>query len=439
MDVAQYLRAVESAHLNNEYGFLTEVSGLMLKGYLPGSRIGSLVEITAFDQSQKFLAEVVGFQNQTVMMIPLENVYNISHGCQIKLLESDVYVDVSLDMMGKVLSPTGKILNGDSANIQGKSQKWLLYGSSCNPLQRQIIGDRLETGIRVIDALMTLGRGQRIAIMAGSGVGKSMLLAQIARASSADVNVIALIGERGREVREFIENELGEEGFSKSVVVVATSDQSPLLRMRGAFYASAIAEFFSSQGKHVLLMMDSITRFAMAQREIGLSLGEPPTTKGYTPSVLSLLPKLLERAGNFEQGSITGLYTVLTEGDDVNDPIADTVRSIVDGHIVLSRSLANRAHFPAIDVLSSSSRVMKNVVNREHLNKANQFKAALSLYQSYEDLIQIGAYKRGQNHRLDQIIDHYAQIEQFLKQGFDENAHYSDSLNQLDHILSLLE
>jgi flagellum-specific ATP synthase len=282
-----------------------------------------------------------------------------------------------------------------------------------------------------------MGLGQRVGIMAGSGVGKSMLLGQMTKSSQADVNVIALIGERGREVREFIENDLGPEGLSKTVLVVATSDQSPLLRIRGAFLATAIAEYFSSLGKNVLLLMDSVTRFAMAQREIGLSVGEPPATKGYTPSVFSMLPRLLERAGNFVgEGSITGLYTVLVEGDDMNDPLGDTVRSIVDGHLVLTRKLANQGHFPAIDVLQSSSRVMKNVVDSKHFAMASFLKESIALYREFEDLIQIGAYKEGQNPQLDSVVRHWSYIQSFLRQDFNTAVNFEETSGLLNELVS---
>jgi flagellum-specific ATP synthase len=293
----------------------------------------------------------------------------------------------------------------------------------------------MSLGVRSIDAMLTLGRGQRIGVMAGSGVGKSVLIGMMARSSQADVNVIAMVGERGREVREFIENTLGVEGLRKSVLVVATSDQSALVRTRAAFVATTVAEYFAGQGKNVLLVMDSVTRFAMAQREIGLNVGEPPATKGYTPSVFALMPKLLERAGNFEKGSITGLYTVLVEGDDMNDPIGDTVRSIVDGHIVLTRSLAQRGHFPAVDVLQSTSRVMRNVVTEEHFQAAVKTREMLAIYKEAEDLINIGAYKMGSNPKIDQAIRLESGIEKMLKQDVGDSTDFETTKAMLAHLV----
>ncbi len=310
-----------------------------------------------------------------------------------------------------------------------------IYAQNVNPLKRPPIHQALGLGVRSIDGLVTIGQGQRIGVMAGSGVGKSVLMGMMARSSQADVNVIAMVGERGREVREFIEQTLGEEGLKKSVLIVATSDQSPLLRMRAAFIASSIAEYFCGTGKDVLLMMDSVTRFAMAQREIGLNVGEPPTSKGYTPSVFSLLPRLLERAGTYEgRGSITGLYTVLVEGDDMDDPIADAVRSIVDGHIVLDRKLAQRGHFPAVDVLQSTSRVMRNVVSPDHVRRARMIREQLAVYRDAEDLINIGAYRAGSNAKIDQAVRMQPQIEDFLRQEIGETTDFPTMENMMMEI-----
>jgi flagellum-specific ATP synthase len=311
-----------------------------------------------------------------------------------------------------------------------------LYNEVRNPLARRPIREPLDLGVRSINGALTVGQGQRLAIMAGSGVGKSVLLGMMARYTNADVNVIALVGERGREVREFIEHDLGPEGMKKSVVVCVTSDQSPLLRMRGAFVATAIAEFFAAQGKNVLLMMDSVTRFAMAQREIGLSTGEPPSSKGYTPSVFSILPKLLERAGSFEgEGSITGFYTTLVEGDDMNDPIGDAVRSIVDGHIVLSRTLAHKGHYPAIDILQSASRVMRNVASPEHVKMAQKMREILATYREAEDLINIGAYKPGSNPRIDKAVKFIDGVNAFLKQQVEDPTDFNQCLRQMQGLL----
>jgi flagellum-specific ATP synthase len=327
----------------------------------------------------------------------------------------------------------GRIINGQGEPIDDLgplllAEEAALYTEAETPMKRELIREPLSLGVRAIDGLLTVGKGQRVAIMAGSGVGKSMLLGQMARSATADVNVIALIGERGREVKEFIEHSLGPTGLARSVVVAVTSDQSPLVRMRGAFLATAIAEYFAQQGQSVFLMMDSVTRFAMAQREIGLSSGEPPASKGYTPSVFSLLPKLLERAGHFTNGgSITGLYTVLVEGDDMDEPIADAVRSIVDGHIVLDRKIAQRAHFPAIDILQSTSRVMRSVVSSQHSRWAQSFRESLAVYRDAEDLINIGAYKNGTNPKIDRAIQLIDKINQFLRQDVEETTSFADT------------
>jgi len=329
-------------------------------------------------------------------------------------------------LLGRVLDGMGRPIDRKGAIISQFEKK--IYSESVNPLDRPPIDQVMSLGVRSIDAFSTLGRGQRVGIMAGSGVGKSVLLGMMAKNATADVNVIAMIGERGREVREFIEHTLGPEGLAKSVVVVATSDQNALMRTRAAFVATTIAEFFSGQGKDVLLFMDSVTRFAMAQREIGLSVGEPPTSKGYTPSVFSLLPKLFERAGRFENNSsITGLYTVLVEGDDFNDPISDSVRSIVDGHIVLTRELAQKGHFPAVDVLQSTSRVMRQVAGMDQVKLASFLKELLATYKEAEDLINIGAYKSGQNKKLDLAIQLKDHIDHFLRQDLEESQSFEET------------
>lgn len=411
-----------------DIGKITQVTGLSLIGYLPGACLGSLVEVYP-SKGKKFLAEVVGFKEKEVVLMSLGEIKGVAPGSKIVLLSSKAEVPVGDGLLGRVIDPLGNPI--DEKGYLETDNEVSLYNETVNPLWRPPISDPLELGIRAIDGLLTVGKGQRVSIMAGSGVGKSVLLGMMAKNTEADVNVIALIGERGREVREFIEHSLGEEGLKKSVLVVATSEQSPLVRMRGAYYATSIAEYFSSQGKNVLLMMDSVTRFAMAQREIGLSIGEPPTTKGYTPSVFSQLPKLLERAGNFEKGSITGLYTVLVEGDDMDDPIGDSVRSIVDGHIVLDRSLANKGHFPAIDVLRSASRVMKNVVSDDHLHFALEVRKNISVYREAEDLINIGAYKPGSQPKIDTAIRVKDQIDGFLQQSVKESPDLQDHVTSL--------
>lgn len=420
-------------HLSRESGKVTEVIGMLIRGTLPGASVGSVVQIHPSGLDKSFYAEVVGFKDRQVLMMPLGNMQGVSMGSRIIMTRSVASVKASEKLLGRIVDGMG--LPIDRSEEIEDFKEIPIYAEARNPLDRRPIRTPMDLGIRAINGALTVGQGQRVAILAGSGVGKSVLLGMIARYTSADVNVIALIGERGREVREFIENDLGPEGMQKSVIVSVTSDQSPLLRMRGAYIAVALAEYFSSLGKNVLLMMDSITRFSMAQREIGLSMGEPPSTKGYTPSVFSTLPKLLERAGSFEgEGSITGLYTTLVESDDINDPIGDAVRSIVDGHIVLSRSLAQKGHFPAIDVLQSASRVMRSVANSQHVNYAQKLRENLAVYKEAEDLINIGAYKSGANPKIDEAISNIDKIQSYLKQKVEERSNFSMSINELSKL-----
>jgi flagellum-specific ATP synthase len=406
----------------------------MIKGTLPGAGLGSLCEVFPTGTERSFLAEVVGFKEKHVLLMPLQEMRGVGLGARIVLKRQTATVKVGRELLGRIIDGLAQPIDGKE-NIDSE-REISIYSDIRNPLARRPIKDPLDLGVRAINAGLTVGRGQRVGIMAGSGVGKSVLLGMMARYTKADVNVIALIGERGREVREFIENDLGPEGLKKSVIICVTSDQSPLIRMRGAFVATAIAEYFSSLGKNVLLMMDSITRFSMAQREIGLSAGEPPASKGYTPSVFSMLPKLLERAGSFEnEGSITGLYTVLVEGDDMDDPIADAVRSIVDGHFVLSRNLAQKGHFPAIDILQSASRVMRAVVTPEHIRLSQKLRENLAIYKDAEDLINIGAYKPGSNPKIDKAVKVNEALTDFLKQRVEEGTDFNQSLRQLQGIL----
>ncbi len=429
----RYERHLRQSRLSNDIGKVVESSGLIIRGHLPGAWVGTVCELTSAAQGKKFLAEVVGFQGRSMIMMPLEDIRGLNPGARIHIAKQSASVRVGPNLLGRVI-------NGIAIPMDGKGEieantEVSLYREVRNPLERRPIREPLDLGVRALNGLLTIGRGQRVGFLAGSGVGKSVLMGMMARNSKADVNVIAMIGERGREVREFIENDLGPEGLAKSVVVAVTSDQSPLLRMRGAFLASAIAEYFADQGKDVLLMMDSVTRFAMAQREIGLSVGEPPATRGYTPSVFSNLPRLLERAGSFENGgSITGLYTVLVESDDMDDPIGDAVRSIVDGHVVLSRGFAQRGHFPAIDVLQSSSRVMRNVTSPEHILWAQKFRELLANYRDAEDLINIGAYKSGSNPKVDEAVRLHDQMEHFLKQNVDDPCDLKTTLQILADI-----
>ncbi|MFN3454349.1 MAG: FliI/YscN family ATPase [Pseudobdellovibrio sp.] len=433
LNLGKYEEILNNCHLTKDSGKVTEVTGLLIKGFLPGASVGSVCSIETPHLSKPLLAEVVGFKDRQVLMMALHEMRGVSLGCKINLSRSVATVRVSDELLGRVVDGMG--LPIDDGPELHNFKEFPLYADVVNPLRREPIREPLDVGVRAINSAITAGRGQRVAIMAGSGVGKSVLMGMMAKQTEADVNVIALIGERGREVREFIEHELGEEGMRKTVVVCVTSDQSPLLRMRGAYVATAIAEYFAKNSKNVLLVMDSVTRFAMAMREIGLSIGEPPTSRGYTPSVFSTLPKLLERAGNFENaGSITGFYTTLVEGDDMNDPIGDSVRSIVDGHIVLSRSLAQKGHFPAIDVLQSASRVMKAVTSSDHSKMASKMRELMATYKEAEDLINIGAYKAGANPKIDRAVKSIDQINEFLKQKTTETGTMSQCLRTLQQI-----
>jgi flagellum-specific ATP synthase len=432
----KYETAVSRNPLFHDSGKITKVVGFLMEGYLPGAWLGTVCEVYPSNGEKPFLAEVVGFREKSVLLMPLGELRGVGMGARVVLSKREATARVGPRLLGRVLNGLGEPMDGkgDLHTIDEVS----IYSPTENPLTRPPIRKSLDLGVKCINGLLTAGMGQRVGIMAGSGVGKSVLLGMIARTTTADVNVIALIGERGREVREFIENDLGPEGLARSVIICATSDQSPVVRMRGAFVATAISEYFCAMGKNVLLMMDSITRFSMAQREIGLSVGEPPATKGYTPSVFSLMPKLLERAGIFEnKGSITGLYSVLVEGDDMDDPIADAVRSIVDGHIVLARSLAQRGHYPAIDVLQSTSRVMRNVTSPEHYEIAMRFREIMAVYREAEDLINIGAYRKGSNPKIDRAIQVHDDIEAFLKQEIGTRGSIDDSIRMMDEILRM--
>lgn len=430
LDLEKYENILENTHRTRDSGKVIEVSGLLIKAFLPGATIGSIAEVFPSSGDRSFFAEVVGFKDRAVLMMALGESRGVGLGAKLVLRKSTATVRVGEGLLGRVVDGIGTPIDG--LGPVENLREIPIYNEVRNPLNREPIRKPLDLGVRAINGLLTVGQGQRVGIMAGSGVGKSVLMGMMARYTSADVNVIALIGERGRELREFIEQDLGPEGLKKSIIVVATSDQSPLVRMRGAFVATAIAEHFASAGKNVLLLMDSVTRFAMAQREVGLSVGEPPASKGYTPSVFSTLPKLLERAGSFEgEGSITGLYTVLVEGDDMNDIIGDAVRSIVDGHIVLSRALAQKGQFPAIDVLQSASRVMRACVGPEHVNAAQKFREILATYREAEDLINIGAYKPGSNPRIDHAVKMYEMLIGFLKQRVEEPSTFEETYHAL--------
>ncbi len=414
-------------------GKVTKIVGLVIEGYCPQSTIGSICEVMPLYGGSPVLAEVVGFREMVALLMPLGEIHGLGIGSLINVLDVNAYIEVGPSLLGRVVDALAMPLDGKGPLKCTEKQE--LYRLPPSPMERSQISDVLDLGIRSINGLLTCGQGQRMGIMAGSGVGKSVLLGMMARNTEADVNVIALIGERGREVREFVENDLGLEGLSRSVIVTVTSDQSPLLRMRGAFSAMAMAEYFCEQGQNVLLMMDSVTRFAMAMREIGLAVGEPPTTKGYTPSVFSKLPKLLERAGSFVgMGSITGLFTVLVEGDDMNEPVADAVRSILDGHIVLSRDLAAKNYYPAIDVLHSSSRVMKKLVDEDHLKLSGKIREILAVYSEHEDLINIGAYKHGANAKIDMALKYIGPVNAFLGQGMEEKSTLNQTMEDMEKL-----
>ncbi len=417
------------------YGKVRRIVGLVVEGHCPHSSVGSLCEITPLEDGPPVPAEIVGYNNDQALLMPLGELRGLGPGSLIRVIKETASIRVGDGLLGRVIDGMEQpIDDGPLLHLEDTTP---LYRLPPSPMQREKIEQPLDLGIRAINALITCGLGQRMGIMAGSGVGKSVLLGMMAKYATADINVIALIGERGREVREFIERDLGEEGLKRSIIVVVTSDQSPLLRMRGAFVATAIAEFFCNQGKNVLLMMDSVTRFAMAMREIGLAVGEPPTTKGYTPSVFATLPKLLERAGNFQgKGSITGLYTVLVDGDDLTEPVADAVRSILDGHIVLSRDIAAKNHYPAIDVMMSTSRVMRDIVTPRHLELAGKARSVLAVYRESEDLINIGAYAAGSNKKIDYAISKIDAINAFLRQSFDESVTLEETIRELGILVS---
>ncbi|WGL59454.1 FliI/YscN family ATPase [Pigmentibacter sp. JX0631] len=414
-------------HFEN-FGKVVQIVGTVIEVTLADAPLGALVKIFNREKTFAIEGEIVGFRKEKSLVIPFSDPAGVCANSYVQCIEREPKILVGDHLIGRVIDGYGRPMTGTSFQI-GQGIPYSIHREPLNPLVRNRITKHFDTGIRSINGLLSFGEGQRIGIMAGSGVGKSVLMGMISRYSDADVNVIALIGERGREVREFLEENLGSEGMKKSVVVVSTGDQSPLSRVRAAHVGTAIAEYFREQGRKVLLLMDSLTRVAMAQREIGLSVGEPPTTKGYTPSVFSLLPKLLERAGNSQSsGSLTGIYTVLVEGDDFNDPISDSARSILDGHINLSRILAERNHFPAIDILSSASRVLTDIASQEHLKYVAYIRDLMSEYQRNEDLINIGAYSNGINPKLDRAIKLLPKINEFLKQDRNINCNYNESL-----------
>ena len=432
LNIQRYIDEVKEKRFVKYTGKITKVTGLTIESDGPIATIGELCYIYPYRKPEPILAEVVGFRDDKILLMPLGDMEGIAAGSLVVASGKTLRVNVGEELIGRVIDGLGNPIDGKGPI---KTQKtYAVSNMPPNPLERAVIAEPLTFGIKAIDGLLTCGKGQRVGIFAGSGVGKSTLMGMVSRNSSADVNVIGLIGERGREVREFLENDLKEEGLSKSVVVVATSDQPALIRVKGALVATAIAEYFRDDGMDVMLLMDSLTRFAMAQREIGLAIGEPPVTRGFTPSVFAVMPKLLERAGTSSKGTITGLYTVLVDGDDLNEPVTDTVRGIIDGHIILSRKLANQNHYPAIDVLASVSRVMPNIVDRNHLQMANKIKDIMAVYEESEDLINIGAYKIGSNRKIDKAIELKEDIDGFLTQEVLKSYGLEETISKVEEI-----
>ncbi len=424
------LQQVEPIKTN---GKVTQVIGLIIESTGPHARLGEVCYIYPRDGSQKVTAEVVGFKENRVLLMPLGGLEGVGPGCEVISTGRTLKIGVGPELLGRVIDGLGNPLDGKGFIFT--TEDYPIQASPPNPLLRKRISEPLSLGVKAIDGLLTCGRGQRIGIFAGSGVGKSTLLGMIARNTNADINIIALVGERGREVREFIEKDLGDEGLRRSVVVVATSDQPALVRIKAAMVATALAEYYRDQGRDVMLMMDSVTRFAMAQREVGLAVGEPPATRGYTPSVFAILPKLLERSGTSDKGTITGLYTVLVDGDDHNEPIADAVRGILDGHIVLSRVLAVQNHYPAIDVLASVSRVMNEIVDPEHRKLAAELRSILATYMDAKDLVDIGAYNPGSNPKIDYALEMIEETNKFLCQEIEECVSLEESCTRLRQLL----
>lgn len=430
----KYLNGIRHLESMKIAGKITQIVGLVIESQGPSVHLGDLCYICPRYEGPVIPAEVVGFRQNRVLLMPIGEMQGIGPGCEVVSAHQTLKVNVGSHLLGRVLDGLGNPMDGKGSLPVHK--EYPLHEIPPHPLSRLRIAEKLSVGVRAIDGLITLGRGQRVGIMAGSGVGKSTLLGMIARNTEADINVIALIGERGREVKEFIDRDLGEEGLKRSVVVVATSDQPALVRIKGAMTATAIAEYFRDQGLNVVLMMDSVTRFAMAQREVGLTIGEPPATRGYTPSVFAMLPKLLERSGTGEVGSITGIYTVLVDGDDMNEPIADAVRSILDGHIVLSRNIAAQNHYPAIDVLASVSRVMTEIVEKPHNIAAQKLRSIMATYREAEDLINIGAYSTGNNPRIDLAITKIEGVKAFLQQDVSEKMTIDETISKLLTLIS---
>ena len=427
------IRQIQQAETIGHTGKIENIVGMSIEASGAKAAVGDICRIYSDENSRQVAAEVVGFKNDHILLMPYSEMNGISAGNFVRNTGRQLELKVGPHLKGRIINALGQPI--DDRGPLDEGEVYCVGGNYINPLTRPPIREKMEFGVKAIDGLLTIGKGQRMGIFAGSGVGKSTLLGMIAREVKADINVIALVGERGREVLEFVQKDLGPEGMARSILVVATSDQPAMLRMKCPSVATGIAEYFRDQGYDVLLMMDSLTRFSMAQREIGLSIGEPPVARGYTPSIYAELPKLLERSGNFQTGSITGIYTVLVEGDDMNDPIADTVRGILDGHIVLSRSLAAQNHYPAIDVGASISRLMVELVSPEHRQLAGRLRDILSVYERNADLVNIGAYKAGSNPRLDYALKKIDDINAFLKQGVNEAFTYDQCVEMMAAIL----
>ncbi len=429
----KYQKVINETETIKVNGKVTDVIGFIIVSIGPNVSLGEVCTVIDKNGNEVCKAEVVGFKEGKVLSIALGEIHNISPSCEIIASGKSFSIGVGEKLLGRVLDGFGNPIDGKGEIEYSSIRK--VFREPPNPLTRDRISEPLQTGVRAIDGLLTVGKGQRVGIFAGSGVGKSVMLGMIAKNTSADVSVIVLVGERGREVREFIEKDLGTEGLKRSVIIVATSDKPSLARIKAAYIGTTIAEYFRDLGKDVVLMMDSVTRFAHAQREVGITIGEPPTTKGYTPSVFAVLPKLLERAGTSKSGTITGFYTVLVDGDDMTDPIADSVRSILDGHFVLSRKIANKGQFPAIDPLQSVSRVMPDIVPKDHRIRAMEFNEILSAYNEAEDLINIGAYVKGSNPQIDHALNKIQDLRKFLKQDMKEKALYEDTIARLEELI----
>lgn len=433
LDHSNLCRGIRMNSFYKTYGKIEQIVGMTVEASGINCNIGDVCKISVKPGKKYVTAEVVGFKDGKVMLMPYSDMDGIGYGSFVENTGEKLMINVSNSLIGRTVDALGEPLDGKEALSGGTL--YSINGMRSNPLERPPIAKPLEFGVKAIDGMLTIGKGQRMGIFAGSGVGKSTLMGMIARNIKADVNVIALVGERGREVMEFIDRDLGPEGVKRSVLVVATSDQPALMRSKCALTATTIAEYFKDQGKDVLLMMDSLTRYCMAEREIGLSIGEPPVARGYTPSIYASLPKLLERCGNFKTGSITGIFTVLVEGDDSNEPVSDTVRGIIDGHIMLSRKIVMKNHYPAIDITASISRLMSEIVSGEHKANASKIRKIMSLYQENADLISIGAYKTGSNPELDDAIGRMPAINEFLQQPVDVKVEFSDTVDMINEIL----